>query len=305
MNVHAPPGDRRTLADRLFVALQYALPQHALSRLIYLFARVRFAPLRRAITRAFVRAYRPDMSDAVEPDPLKYGSFNAFFTRRLRAETRPLAADEHTIVSPVDGTVSQAGPLRADRLLQAKGIDYSLEALLAGRGDFAARFRDGWFATLYLAPYNYHRVHLPLAGTLVGAYYVPGRLFSVNRRTAAAVPNLFVRNERVVCLFRDRDTLPFAVILVGALNVGSISTVWHGEVTPRRLRRVTELPLPGSGSHPLDLPRGAEIGHFNMGSTVIVLLPEGRVRPAVGLVAGARVRVGEALGELARPRGAA
>ena len=171
-------------------------------------------------------------------------SFNAFFTRALRPGARPADADPAALVSPVDGTVSQIGRLDGSWLLQAKGHAYTLESLLAGEESWAARFRGGAFATLYLAPFNYHRVHMPLAGTLRAAWYVPGQLFSVNAVTAASVPGLFARNERIVCVFED-GALSFALVLVGALFVGSMSTVWHGEVTPRSPRQRSELPLDG------------------------------------------------------------
>ena len=176
----------------------------------------------------------------ISTDPFAYASFNAFFTRALRAGTRPLAGDAATLVSPVDGTISQLGAIDDDRLLQAKGHHYTLDALLAGAAASGHRaFRGGSFATIYLAPYNYHRIHMPADGTLRETWYVPGRLFSVNAATAAVVPGLFARNERAGAAVRGPDAAPFAVIFVGALNVGSMATVWHGDVTPRRPRRVT------------------------------------------------------------------
>jgi phosphatidylserine decarboxylase len=302
--VTSPAGSSApaSLGTRLFVALQYVLPQHALSRFIGYCTRIRYAPFKNFIIRAFVRGYRPDLRDALEADPERYPTFNAFFTRGLRPGTRPIADFPGTLVSPVDGTLSEAGRITDGRLLQAKGRDYTLEALLASRGDWPARFRDGWFATIYLAPYDYHRIHLPRTGRLVDAWYVPGRLFSVNRATAAAVPGLFARNERIVCGFLDRESLPFAVILVGALHVGSMATVWHGEVTPRRPRRLTPLPLETTRA-PLELEAGAELGRFNMGSTVIVLLPPGPFAWDPALVPGRTLRMGEAIGRTARPLG--
>ncbi len=285
---------------RLFVALQYLLPQHGLSRLVHALARVRTRWVKNGLIRAFLRGFSPDLSDALEPDPYAYPSFNAFFTRALRADARPIAADAAAIASPVDGTVSECGPIRGDRLLQAKGHDYTLGALLAGRESLAGRC-EGWrFATIYLAPWNYHRIHLPLAGTLAEAWYVPGWLFSVNQTTAAHVAGLFARNERIVCAF-DGPT-PFALVLVGALNVGSMETVWHGEVTPRRPRELTRLQAPpAAGAAPLALAKGAEMGRFNMGSTVILLLPPGRAEWDAGLTAGRSVRVGEQIGRLVAP----
>lgn len=291
-------NDPGGIGARLFVALQYLLPQHTLSRLVHALARARMRWIKDGLIRAFMRGFSPDLADAIEPDPFAYPTFNAFFTRALRADTRPVDGDELAIVSPVDGTVSECGPIRGDRLLQAKGHDYTLGALLAGREALARRFEGGRFATIYLAPWNYHRIHLPLAARLDEAWYVPGRLFSVNQVTAARVAGLFARNERVICTFDG--AMPFALVLVGALNVGSMETVWHGEVTPRRPRDLTNLT---AGDAPLAAPRalakGAEMGRFNMGSTVIVLLPPGRAEWDAAITAGRSVRVGERIGSLA------
>lgn len=302
------PGDLRepgaaptdNLGARVFVGLQYLLPQHGISRLVHKLARVRTAWIKNLLIDTFVRHFRPDMADAVETDPRAYPTFNAFFTRALRSDSRPVDVDAAAIVSPVDGTVSECGPIRGDRLLQAKGHDYSLDALLAGDTALAKRFEGGQFATIYLAPFNYHRIHMPLAGELAAAAYVPGWLFSVNRATAAHVAGLFARNERVVCSFESPAT-PWALILVGALNVGSMETVWHGEVTPRTPR--TGASLPNDASHaPLALPKGAEMARFNMGSTVILLLPAGRAQWHPDLAAGRVLRMGERIGTLAPPR---
>ncbi|MBV6424668.1 MAG: Phosphatidylserine decarboxylase proenzyme [Steroidobacteraceae bacterium] len=285
---------------RLFVALQYLLPQHGLSRLVHALARARTHWVKNGLIRAFLRGFSPDLSDALETDPYAYPSFNAFFTRALRADTRPVAADAAAVASPVDGTVSECGPIRGDRLLQAKGHDYTLGTLLAGRESLAARFEGGRFATIYLAPWNYHRIHMPLAGTLAETWYVPGRLFSVNQVTAAHVAGLFARNERVICAFDG--PAPFALVLVGALNVGSMETVWHGEITPRRPRELSRLDseLPALAP-PRTLEKGAEMGRFNMGSTVILLLPPGHAEWDTGLSAGRSVRVGERIGSLTPP----
>jgi phosphatidylserine decarboxylase len=282
---------------RLFVALQHLLPQHFLSRLVHQITRSRRPFVRDALIKAFVDHFHPDMSDAEKPDPLDYETFNAFFTRALRANARPTDPDPAALVSPVDGTISQIGLLDGSWLVQAKGHDYTLESLLATNLSWPERFRGGAFATLYLAPFNYHRVHMPLRGRLRAAWYVPGKLFSVNAATAAGVPALFARNERVVCMFGD-ESLSFALVLVGALFVGSITTVWHGEVTPRALASGTGLPLDESRA-PLELEKGAEAGRFNMGSTVILLLPPGRSEWLGALAPGSRVRVGQALARLA------
>ena len=296
--------ESKTLRTRLFIALQYLLPQHFLSRLVLRATRVRAPRFKNTLISRFVRGFRPDMREAAQPDPLGYGSFNEFFTRALRADARPVDASPGILVSPVDGTVSQIGRLDGSRLVQAKGHDFTLEALLAAPGGssaatsaWSAKLRGGDFATLYLAPYNYHRIHMPLAGKLRAAWFVPGKLFSVNAATAASVPNLFARNERVVCVFEEGPHL-FAMVLVGALFVGSIATVWHGDITPRRPHRAVELPLDGSLAA-LQLQKGAEMGRFNMGSTVILLTPPGLAQWLPAFAAGSRIRMGEALARLA------
>jgi phosphatidylserine decarboxylase len=285
------------LRARAFVALQYLLPQHLLSQLVHQLTRSQLPWLKNALIRAFVGHFRPDLRDAGEPDPLGYASFNAFFTRALRADARPIDPDPAALVSPVDGSVSELGRLDGSWLVQAKGHAYTLESLLGAQASsWAERFRGGAFATLYLAPVNYHRIHMPATGTLRAAWYVPGALFSVNATTAAGVPGLFARNERIVCLF-GAEPLTFAVVLVGALFVGSMATVWHGEVTPRSPRRVVPLPLDASRAS-LTLARGAELGRFNMGSTVILLLPPACSEWRPTLAPGCAIRVGEPLARL-------
>jgi phosphatidylserine decarboxylase len=288
--------DADSVRARLFLALQYLLPHHFVSRLAYRITRSRVPLIKNALIRSFVGNFHPDMSEAEQPDPLQYESFNAFFTRALRAQARPCDPDPAVLVSPVDGTVTQIGRLDGSWLVQAKEHAYTLESLLAADLSWAARLRGGAFATLYLAPFNYHRVHMPLRGALRAAWYVPGQLFSVNAITTAGVPGLFARNERVVCVF-GHEALSFAVVLVGALLVGSIATVWHGEVTPRAVRGCADLPLDASRAG-LNLEKGAELGRFNMGSTVILLLPPGGSEWLPGLAPGSSVRVGQALARL-------
>jgi len=280
----------------MFVALQYLLPHHLLCRLVYALTRSRTRWLKNLLIGAFMRGYRPAMADAADPEPLNYESFNAFFTRALRPGARLSPADAQAIASPCDGTLNIAAGMNGTTLLQAKGHEYTLEALLAGQPEWVARLSSGLYATIYLAPYNYHRVHMPLAGRLSAAWHVPGRLFSVNQATAAGVPGLFARNERVVCAF-EGDRGPFAVILVGALFVGSMSTVWHQEVTPSSARRGARALAPVTDSD-LALSRGAELGRFNMGSTVILLLPPGAAHWDESLKPGATLRVGQGLGRL-------
>jgi phosphatidylserine decarboxylase len=293
MDAATLPTDSPTLRARLFVAMQYLLPQHFLSRQVHRLARCRVKPLKNALIGAFVRHFQPDMSDAADPEPRDYPSFNSFFTRSLRPGARPSDPSPRALACPVDGTVSQIGRLDGLRMLQAKGHDYSLEALLGGPCAWSERFAGGSFATLYLAPYNYHRIHMPAAATLSAAWFIPGKLFSVNAATAAAVPGLFARNERVICAFEE-GPLAFAVALVGALFVGSIATVWHGDVTPCSPRRAMQLPL-DTGKAPMRLERGAELGRFNMGSTVILLLPAGAAEWLPDLQPGTPVRVGQTL----------
>jgi phosphatidylserine decarboxylase len=279
-------GELRTL---LFVGMQYVVPQHGLSRLVLRATRVRARWFKNLLIRGFLKLFAVDMSEAVETDPLRYATFNEFFTRALRPGARAIAAGTGDIACPVDGRVSECGELDGETLLQAKGRRYALSELLAGE-PWAPRFANGAFATIYLAPFNYHRIHMPLAGRLLDTVYVPGRLFSVNDATARRVPRLFARNERVLTLF-EGDFGQFAVVLVGALNVGSMATVWAGDITPAARRVVTRLPAPETV-----LEKGAELGRFNMGSTVILLLEARRAAWRPTLRAGAAVRVGESLG---------
>ncbi len=289
MTTDMPPA---SLGDRTFATLQRLLPQHLLSRAVYRLARSTHSTLRRTLVRGFLRAYPAvDMREAAEPDPYAYRSFNEFFTRALRPEARPIAGGEDVIVSPVDGTLSQAGISSHGKLVQAKGIDYTVEALLAD-ADASQRYAGGAYACIYLAPYNYHRIHMPLAGRLTALRYVPGQLFSVNAATARTIPNLFARNERAVCEF-ETSLGPMAMVLVGALFVGSLETVFTGEINPPPARSggVREL-RSGLGT---DLSRGAELGRFNMGSTVVLLFGNDALRFTSGLRSGSPLRLGQAL----------
>jgi phosphatidylserine decarboxylase len=289
--------------SRLFVILQYLLPHHLLGRLMYALTRVRARPFKNWLIGAFCRLFHPDMSDAVEPNPLNYDTFNAFFTRALRPDARALDSDPRRIVSPCDGTLSVAATLSQGRMLQAKGHWYSPEALLATSLDSMATLRAGRYTTIYLAPYNYHRLHMPLSGQLRAAWHVPGRVFSVNTRTVERVPGLFARNERVICVF-DGVHGPFVLVLVGALFVGSMSTVWHGDITPWRgaARRASDPPgihqlEPTTGAD-LRLERGAEFARFNMGSTIVMLMPAAMGTWDPSLSPGTPVAVGQGLGTL-------
>jgi phosphatidylserine decarboxylase len=279
------------ILTRPFVWLQYVLPQHALSRLILRATRVRKPWLKNALVRGFLKLYSIDMTESAQGDPFSFGSFNEFFTRALKPGVRTIAADRNAIACPVDGTISQAGSIEGERLLQAKGRTYALAELLAAQ-PWTGEFEGGSFATIYLAPFNYHRVHMPVRGELKDTIYVPGRLFSVNSATAAHVPKLFARNERVLTLF-DTAFGRVVMIMVGALNVGSMATVWAGDITPAARRTITRLP-----PQRLALEKGAEMGRFNMGSTVILLFQRHRARWNADLRAGAVVKLGQSLGTL-------
>ena len=272
-----------------FAALQYALPKHALSRVIYAVARSESPFVRNTFLRIFLSGYTLNLAEAVQPDPFSYRSFNDFFTRALRPDARPIDADNDVIVSPVDGTVSQCGQLEDNLLLQAKGQRYSLQDLLAGDAEAVEVYRRGSFACIYLAPYNYHRIHMPYAGTARGNLYVPGDLFSVNATTVGAVPRVFARNERLICDFAT-PLGRMAVILVGALFVGSIETVHCGEVNPPPRGRKTPVRIAtGVGRQ---FAKGEELGRFNMGSTVVLLFERNRVAWDAQLVAESRVQLG-------------
>ncbi|MGA9854775.1 MAG: archaetidylserine decarboxylase [Gammaproteobacteria bacterium] len=280
--------------DRIKAGLQYLLPQHAISRLIHWLARIEVPAVKNSLIRRFIQRFDVDMSEAVEPDGTAYPCFNAFFTRTLRAETRPIADGIKTIVSPVDGRVSQIGTINQAHILQAKGRTFSVLELLAGNTAVAHAFTNGEFVTLYLSPRDYHRIHMPLDGHLGHMLYVPGRLFSVNPPTTRAVPNLFARNERVAMIF-ESGAGPMGVVMVGALNVGSIETVWAGEITPPHGTAVRSWEY---RDDEVRLGKGAELGRFNMGSTVILLFSQKRINWKSTLVDGSIVRMGQVIGEM-------
>lgn len=247
---------------RLHTYLFRLLPQHTLSKAMYRLARSEKPHIKNRLIRYVLKQYAVDMTEAEQPNPYAYPSFNAFFTRALRAETRPISI--HSVISPTDGKISQSGRIQGQRLIQAKGQYYQLPALLGGDTTLTETFQNGSFVTIYLAPHNYHRIHMPLDGTLQHMTYIPGDLFSVSEHTAQQVPGLFTRNERLVCLF-NTDYGPMAVILVGAIFVGSLQTVWAGEVRSTQIQQWTY------PEQPPQFATGAEIGRFNMGSTVITL----------------------------------
>ncbi len=274
------------------VLLQYVLPHRALSRVVYRATRWTFAPWKNWLIGTVVRNYAVDMSEAAEPDARAYPHFNAFFTRALRPDARLADADPAAVLSPADGRISQTGRIVEGRIFQAKGHSYTAAELLGGDEAAAAPYRDGWFINVYLSPRDYHRVHMPLHGTLRETVHVPGRIFSVAPFAVAAIPRLFARNERLVCHF-DGEHGPFAVVLVGALLVSSVSTVWDGLVIPPYASSIRRKSF--AGQH-ITLERCAELGRFNMGSTVIVLLPAGRTVLDDGLQPQQAVRVGQRLG---------
>ena len=277
--------------DRLAVLPQYLLPKKLVTQLAGRFASAELGGVTQAAISRFVAHYGVDMSEAAEPDITRYASFNDFFTRALRAGARPLADADY--VCPVDGAISQFGAIERDQIFQAKGHHYSTCALLAGDTALAAEFEHGQFATIYLSPKDYHRIHMPCAGRLQRMVYVPGDLFSVNPTTARGVPGLFARNERVVCVF-DTARGPFVLVLVGATVVGSMATVWHGVVNPPRPGEIKRWDYT---NQPVELAKGAEMGRFLLGSTVVLLWPKSTLKFNPDWTPGGAVRMGQMMGK--------
>ena len=277
--------------DRLAVLPQYLLPKKLVTQLAGRFASAELGGVTQAAISRFVAHYGVDMSEAAEPDITRYASFNDFFTRALRAGARPLADADY--VCPVDGAISQFGAIERDQIFQAKGHHYSTCALLAGDTALAAEFENGQFATIYLSPKDYHRIHMPCAGRLQQMVYVPGELFSVNPTTARGVPGLFARNERVVCVF-DTARGPFVLVLVGATIVGSMATVWHGVVNPPRLGEIKRWNYQDQS---IELKQGDEMGRFLLGSTVVLLWPRATLKFNPDWAPGGAVRVGQMMGK--------
>lgn len=282
------------MIDKLLVILQGMLPHHAISRLTGWIAATRWRPAKNSLIWIFTHLYKIELDEAQETNPYAYDSFNAFFTRSLKSAARPIDYGEFVVVSPVDGRLSQAGRIDNLRLIQAKGRDYNASDLLARD---ALAYNGGVFATIYLAPHNYHRIHMPLDATLVRMTYVPGRLYSVSPSTARGLEQLFARNERVVFEFTTAIG-PMALVMVGAMNVGSIETVHAGIIAPARVREVREWDYtPG-----LHFAKGAELGRFNLGSTVILLFGPDQMELGSHLIPGAVVRVGAPVGQLTDSR---
>ena len=280
--------------SKLFSWLQYLLPQHLLSRLTGRLADCRFGWIKNQLIKAFIKRFNVDMSEALQEDPTAFSSFNDFFTRELKPDAREILADPSQLVSPADGAISELGELQHGQLMQAKGINYSLTRLLGGDLEKAQPFMGGSFATIYLSPRDYHRVHMPIQGRLLETIYVPGKLFSVNQATADNVPGLFARNERLVCFF-ETPAGPMALILVGAMIVAGIETVWDGQVAPPA-RQVTLRDF--NNPQPVVLEKGQEMGRFKLGSTAIVVFGPDAVEWREDLQNGTPVRLGEALAKL-------
>ncbi len=277
------------MSDRFAVLPQYLLPKQALTALAGRFASARLGSLTTWVIHKFVARYKVNMSEAANPDISAYPTFNEFFTRALKADARPLTPSR--LICPVDGAISQFGAIERDQIFQAKGHHYSTTALVGGDATLAAQFQDGHFATIYLSPRDYHRIHMPAAGRLTRMIHVPGDLFSVNPTTARGVPGLFARNERVVCVFESSDG-PFVLVLVGATIVGSMATVWHGLVTPPRSGGLREWHY---DKERIELAQGEEMGRFLLGSTVVMLFPQGPLQFNPSWQPGGPVRLGEAM----------
>ena len=286
------------MSERFEVFLQYLLPKQALTEFGSHIASMRGGAVTTRIIRWFVGKYGVNMAEAANPDIGSYPTFNEFFTRALKPGARPLAAAD--LVCPVDGAISQFGVIEGDRIFQAKGHHYSTTALVGGDRVLAAQFEGGSFATIYLSPRDYHRIHMPTGGRLLRMIYVPGELFSVNPATARGVPGLFARNERVVCVFESARG-PFVLVLVGATIVGSMATVWHGVVNPPRTKEVREWRYTDDGQPPVELAQGDEMGRFLLGSTVVMLFPKGPCHFNPDWVPGAAVRLGEMMANCAAP----
>ncbi|MDQ5769886.1 archaetidylserine decarboxylase [Thiothrix subterranea] len=270
----------------------YILPHHFISRLVFRLTRIQCPTLVPPAIRLFSKVFKVNLAEALNPDPASYPTFNAFFTRSLQSALRPMAAGAQVMVSPVDGRISQMGKIEAGRIFQAKGHEYSAVELLGGDEVRAAPFMQGQFMTIYLSPRDYHRIHMPLTGTLTEQVYVPGRLFSVAGHTVRTIPRLFARNERVVTLF-DTEFGKLAMVLVGAINVAAIETVWDGLVTPPQGWGVKRQTFPD-----VNLAKGAEMGRFNMGSTVILLLENPSLAWNQALGADVALQLGQALANL-------
>ncbi len=283
--------------DQVKVKLQYLLPQHLISRLAGRFADAECGTLTTKAIEQFAKQYNSDMSEALIEEPAQYATFNDFFTRELKPELRPIMGDAHSLCQPVDGRVSQAGSINVNRMIQAKGHDYTVDALLGGYAEDADQFRNGHFTTVYLSPQDYHRIHMPCTGTLRKMIFVPGDLFSVNPLTVDHVPNLFARNERVVAIF-DTEFGPLAMVLVGATIVASIETVWAGTIAPSGGKQLVRWDYPATGDDAITLEKGAELGRFKLGSTIVACFgPDFIDHFSPDFIVGAQTRVGQVMAQ--------
>jgi len=281
-----------SLWDKVMTLPQYLIPQHGLSVLMHSLTRCQTVWFKNAFIRFITAKYKVNINEAAQTDLVNFNSFNAFFTRQLREGTRPLAEGDSVIASPVDGAISQIGAIEQGQIVQAKGREYSVVELLGGDDGLAKQFEQGQFTTIYLSPKDYHRIHMPLTGRLKQMTYIPGKLFSVNPRTARTVPSLFARNERVVTVF-DTEQGPMVLVLVGAIFVGSMETVWSGQITPPYSKEIKQWSY--EGDEAISLQKGQEMGRFNMGSTVVMLLPKQAVKFKDDLVAEVSVMMGQAM----------
>lgn len=277
------------MKDKILASLFYILPHHAITWLMFKGARIRWQPLKNFIIKTYTDLNPVKMHEAIEEDMFAYESLNAFFTRALKAEHRPFNENENNWLCPVDGSVSQAQAITDGRIFQAKGHDYSLLELVGGDKELEDVFNNGQFSTLYLSPRDYHRIHMPTTGKLKHMQYIPGRLFSVAEFTVNHIPRLFARNERVVCYF-ETEQGPMAMVLVGAINVSAMETVWHGLITSeaKKIKRFDY------SNENIMLKRGDEMGRFNLGSTVIVLTTN-KMKIDEEIIAGAEIKLGQCL----------
>lgn len=284
---------RHSLKKTAFIVLQYITPQHALSRLVGFFARSQIKWLKNLLITNFIKKFDVDMSESLVEDGKQFIHFNDFFCRQLKPTARPIAPENNGIISPADGAISQVGKIEEGRIFQAKGRDFTTAELLGGDKHLAEKFTNGQFTTIYLSPKDYHRVHMPIDGELVSMHHIPGALFSVNPTTTESVPRLFARNERVVTIFKT-EFGPVAIILVGAMIVASIDTVWGGQIAPAgRKVQVTNY----NYQSPIRLKKGQEMGRFKLGSTVIMLFPENSMEWEAALSADDSVRMGQLIGK--------
>ena len=285
--------------NHISILLQYILPHHFLTWCVRGITRIRFVPFKNMAIKLFIRVFKVDMSIALEEDPCVYPDFNSFFTRRLKADARPITNNQGDIACPVDGAISQLGEITDDgRIFQAKGHDYSLEELLGGSKEMAALFKNGSFATIYLSPKDYHRIHMPQQGKLQEMVYIPGRLFSVSKFASEQVPKLFARNERLVNLF-ETEAGPMAMIMVGALNVAGIETVWAGNIPDKVNWEIKKWNYRDQAAEKaVELSRGEEMGRFNMGSTVILLYSNNQINWNDSISAECPVKMGQQLASI-------